>query len=102
VEEFFEGKPMKNCDQVQRNLYKLLEEDPSSPICQALKAHLEYCEVCAQYYKELADVVELCRAFPEEPLSEEHKHKLKHFLQKELWRDRPERSSTGGPTATLD
>jgi len=83
---------MKNCAKVLKNIHKLLEEDPSIPICQALKAHLEGCEACARYYSELADVVEFCRAFPEEPVSEEHKEKLKRFLQKELKRDRSKRS----------
>jgi len=83
---------MKNCAKVLKNIYNLLEEDPSIPICQALKAHVEDCEACARHYKELADVVDLCRAFPEEPVSEEHKERLKHFLRRELKRDRSKRS----------
>ncbi len=83
---------MKNCAKVLKNIHKLLEEDPSIPICQALKAHMEDCEACARYYKELQNVVDVCRAFPEEPVSEEHKEKLKRFLQKELKRDRSKRS----------
>ena len=83
---------MKDCAKVLKNINNLLEEDPSIPICQALKAHMEDCEACAQYYKEFADVVDLCRAFPEEPVSEEHKEKLKHFLRNELKMDRSKRS----------
>jgi len=91
-QELFEGQTMKNCAKVLKNIYNLLEEDSSIPICQALKAHLEDCEACARYYTELSDVVELCRALPEEQVSDEHKERLKHFLRKELKRDRSNRS----------
>ncbi len=73
-----------NCDKVLKNLYKLLEEDPSTPFCQSLRKHLEACESCAQYHKELKDVIELCRSFPKEPISEDYKEELRRFLLREL------------------
>lgn len=83
---------MTDCDKVLKNLYELLEEDGSLPICRVLQAHLDACESCARFYKELTEVVELCRNFPEEPISEEHHNKLKDFLRKELHKGRAEHS----------
>ena len=75
---------MSDCDKVLKNLYRLMEEDPATPLCIVLKEHLETCEACAGYYKELKDLVKLCRSSPKSPMPKRHKEELRRFLLREL------------------
>lgn len=75
---------MIDCDKVLKNLYKLLEEDPTTPLCAALKAHLGNCEACARKHEELRKLVELCRSSPRTRMPRKHKEELKSFLLREL------------------
>lgn len=75
---------MVDCNKVLKNIYRLLEEDPATPFCAELNAHLKNCEACARCHKELTELVELCRSSPNIRMQKKHKEELKRFLLREL------------------
>jgi predicted anti-sigma-YlaC factor YlaD len=79
---------MIDCDKVLKNLYRLLEEDSATPLCVALKAHLQHCEACTRKHDELRGLIELCRSSPKARMPREHKEELKRFLIQALEKNR--------------
>lgn len=73
------------CKEIIKDLHMILEKDRGSDkLCDQIQAHLENCDSCAQQHKELKELVHLCQRFPDVPIPDDQKKKMKEELKKLL------------------
>jgi len=67
------------CKDVMHHVCESLGEDLNSPQCVAIKAHLDECPGCQNYFKSVEATIEFYRKYNVEPTKEEH-DRLMAFL----------------------
>lgn len=67
------------CKEVMHHVCESLGEDLNSPQCSAIKAHLEECSGCQNYFNSVESTIEFYRKYSVEPTEETHS-RLMSFL----------------------
>jgi predicted anti-sigma-YlaC factor YlaD len=67
------------CKDVMHYVCESLGEDLNSPQCTAIKAHLEECSGCQNYFNSVETTIEFYRKYSVEPTKDTH-NRLMSFL----------------------
>ena len=65
------------CKDVMHHVCESLGEDLNSPQCAALKAHLDECAGCQNYFKSVKTTIDFYRKYNLEPTYEAHERLMK-------------------------
>ncbi|NWF88814.1 MAG: hypothetical protein HXY50_05040 [Ignavibacteriaceae bacterium] len=65
-------KQQVTCKEVMHHVCESLGEDLNSPHCFAIKAHLEECSGCRDYFKSVEDTIDFYRKYNVEPTKASH------------------------------
>lgn len=65
-------KQQVSCKDVMHHVCESLGEDLSSPQCSAIKAHLDECTGCQDYFKSVEATIDFYRKYNVEPTKEAH------------------------------
>lgn len=60
------------CKEVMYHVCESLGEDLNSPQCAAIKAHLDECQGCKNYFKSVEATIDFYRKYNIEPTKETH------------------------------
>lgn len=67
------------CKDVMHHVCESLGEDLNSPRCAAIKAHLDECQGCQNYFKSVEATIDFYRKYNVEPTKDTH-DRLMSFL----------------------
>ena len=65
-------KNQVTCKDVMHHVCESLGEDLNSPQCAAIKAHLDECNGCQNYFKSVEATIDLYRKYNVEPTKDSH------------------------------
>lgn len=74
----------RQCGEVLRNLYRVLDEGSADEVCGEIRSHLDTCRACAGQYEAILRLSQICRKLPKAALSEETRESVKKGILEAL------------------